>query len=78
MKSLRPIQIAAILGLMLTPLGTAWNTTLAELSDCYDDSVTTRFQPELLIQAWGAVVSSGFIAVLASVRSKEQPPLTKP
>jgi len=74
MKSLRPIQIAAILGLILTPLGTAWNVTLEELADCYDNSGTTQFQPELLIQSWGQVLSAAFIAVLASVRSKEQKP----
>lgn len=72
MKTLRPIQIAAILGLILTPLGTAWNVTLAELADKYDDSPTTRFQPDLLIQAWGQVVSAAFIAILASVRSKKE------
>ena len=75
MKSLRPIQIAAILGLILTPLGTAWNVTLEELADRYDSSPTTLFQAELLIQAWGQVLSAAFIAVLASVRSKEQPPI---
>ena len=76
MKSLRPIQIAAILGLILTPLGTAWNVTLEELADKYDSSEASQFQPELLIQAWGGVLSAAFIAVLASVRSKEQPPMT--
>lgn len=73
MKILRPIQIVAILGLILTPLGTAWNVTLEELADRVDDSATTVFQPELLIQAWGQVLSAAFIALLASVRSKEQP-----
>ena len=74
MKSLRPVQIAAILGLILSPLGSAWNLTIAELAERYDDSATTRFQPDLIIVAWGQVVSAAFIAVLASVRSKEQPP----
>ena len=76
MKALRPIQIAAILGLIAAPLGTAWNVTVEEIADKYDNNTATAYQPELVIKAWGDVIQAAFIALLASVRSKEQKPLT--
>lgn len=77
-KNLTAIQIAAIIGLILTPLGSAWNVTLEELADRYDASETTMFQAELLIKAWGDVVQAAFIAILASFRSKDYIPPPKP
>lgn len=78
MKRLTAIQIAAIIGLILTPLGTAWNVTVEELADKYDAVSTTAFQAELLIKAWGDVLQAAFIAVLASFRSKDYTPPPTP
>jgi len=75
MKSLRPVQIAAICGLILSPLGSAWNVTVEELADKYDHNPATAYQPELVIKGWGDVIQAAFIALLASLRSREQKPL---
>jgi hypothetical protein len=40
--------------LAIAAAGTAAQLTIAELQDMYDDSAVTTFQPDLLIQAWGA------------------------
>lgn len=56
------IALVALIGAAIAP---AWNSTIAELSDKYDDSKTTRFQPDVIIQAWGDAVVQIGIACLA-------------
>lgn len=57
--------ILAILLIIASVVGPAWNLTIAEFADKYDDSITTKFQPELLISAWGSAIASiaGGIAI---------------
>lgn len=43
----------AVLLIVGTAIGPAWNLTIAELSDATDASATTMFQPDLMIAAWG-------------------------
>lgn len=66
-----------ILGLLLiigSVVAPAWNLTFAELADKYDDSLTTKFQPELLITAWGSAVATTAGSVLLYLtRNKPKP-----
>lgn len=55
----------ALLALIAAALAPAWNTTIAELADKYDDSLTTAFQPDVLIQSWGDAIVQVGIAVFA-------------
>ena len=73
-KNLTAIQIAAIVGLILTPLGSAWNVTIEELADQCDRNPATILNWEVLIKAWGDVLQAAFIAILASFRSKDYKP----
>lgn len=65
--------ILALLVVIGSVIGPAWNLTVAEIADKYDDSLTTKFQPELLISAWGsaiAAVAGGIVIYL----TRNQPP----
>ena len=54
----------AILMIVGAAIGPSWNLTIAELSDATDASVTTAFQPDLLIAAWGGSIRDIAIGVL--------------
>jgi hypothetical protein len=47
----------AVLLIIGTAIGPAWNLTIAELSDATDASATTMLQPDLLIAAWGGALA---------------------
>ena len=69
----RNMTAATLVGVIALSIGPAWNTTIAELSDKYDDSETTRFQPDVLIQAWGdGFAQIGIAALALFVRREEQ------
>lgn len=55
----------ALIAIICAAIAPSWNTTIAELADKYDDSLTTRFQPDIIIQAWGDAVVQVGIAIFA-------------
>jgi len=66
--------ILALLLIVGSVIGPAWNLTIAELADAYDDSLTTKFQPELLISAWGSAIAATAGSVLVYLtRNKPKP-----
>ena len=54
----------AILMIVGAAIGPSWNLTISELADATDDSMTTAFQPDLLIAAWGGSIRDIAIGVL--------------
>lgn len=56
--------IIAILLIVGSAIGPAWQLTIAELQDAADTSLTTMFQPDLLISAWGGAITDISIGVL--------------
>lgn len=54
----------AVLLIVGTAIGPAWNLTIAELSDATDASATTMFQPDLMIAAWGGALADVAMGVL--------------
>lgn len=73
MKHLSKVQIFLILGMVSLPLGTAWNATIAELADKWDDKASTRFQPDIIVKVWGDFIQACFIAFIAALRPKDEP-----
>jgi hypothetical protein len=65
--------ILAVLLVVGTAIAPAWNATIAELSDATDDSLTTAFQPDILITAWGGAITDICIGVLLYF-TRNQPP----
>lgn len=70
MNTRHSIIIAAALTVIAPSIAPAWNITIAEIADRYDASATTVFQPELVIKAWGDVISNMGILLVAILTHK--------
>ena len=65
--------ILAVLLVIGTAVGPAWQQTIAELADATDASLVTAFQWDLIITAWGGAITDICIGVLLYFTRNQSP-----